>query len=78
MLGEVVCGFSRGSTGEGQGAVGMGVGKWRRFQEMLPQGAVSSPALFLLYANEWSGQQREGVEYGGLLTALRFGRLEGR
>ena len=50
--------------------VGTGVGKWRRFQEGLPQGSVSSPALFLLYANEWAGLQTEGVHYGGFADDL--------
>ena len=65
--------------------VGMGAGKWRRFQEGLPQGAVSSPALFLLYANEWLGLQKEGVEYGGFAddlalwtTGRRMGEVRAR
>ena len=38
--------------------------KWKRLREGLPQGAVSSPLLFLLYANEWNSFV-EGVEYSG-------------
>ena len=45
--------------------LGQGLSKWRKMQEGLPQGAVSSPALFLIYANEWHDLQEEGVQYSG-------------
>ena len=55
---------------QGRVRVGGGRSKWRRFQEGLPQGAVSSPALFLLYANEWVGLMEEGVGYSGFADDL--------
>ncbi len=51
-----------------------GVSKWRRLQEGLPQGAVSSPALFLLYANEWNGMIEDGVRYSGFADDLALFR----
>ena len=39
--------------------------KWKRLREGIPQGVVSSPLLFLLYANEWNSFVEEGVEYSG-------------
>lgn len=50
--------------------VGDGRSKWRLMKEGLPQGAVTSPALFLLYANEWEGLQEEGVEYSAFADDL--------
>ena len=40
--------------------VGGGIGKWRRLQQGLPQGAVSSPALFLLYVKRVGGAHEGG------------------
>ncbi len=60
-------------------------GPWRQLGEGLPQGAVSSPALFLLYANEWEQFRQEGVEYSGFAddvalwcTGRRVTELKGR
>ena len=39
--------------------------EWIKLQEGLPQGAVSSPVLFLIYMNEWQEFKEEGVEYSG-------------
>ena len=50
--------------------VGNGRSKWRRMKEGLPQGAVTSPMLFLLYANEWDDLQVEGVKYSGFADDL--------
>uniref|UniRef100_A0A1I8JA23 RNase H domain-containing protein n=1 Tax=Macrostomum lignano TaxID=282301 RepID=A0A1I8JA23_9PLAT len=55
---------------KGRVRVGDETSKFRRFQEGLPQGAVSSPALFLLYANGWNGLTEQGVEYGGFADDL--------
>jgi hypothetical protein len=55
---------------QAQVRVGGGKSKWRRLQEGLPQGAVSSPVLFLLYANDWEGFMEEGVGYSGFADDL--------
>ena len=44
--------------------------KWVRMKEGLPQGAVSSPTLFLLYVNDWRDYKEEGVEYSGFADDL--------
>ena len=47
-----------------------GRSEWKYMKEGLPQGAVSSPMLFLLYANEWGGMEEEGVNYSGFADDL--------
>ena len=44
--------------------------KWKKLREGLPQGAVSSPLLFLLYANEWNSFVEEGVEYSEFVDGI--------
>ena len=45
--------------------LGHGKSKWMRLQQGLPQGAVSSPVLLLLYVNKWDNLQEDIVEYSG-------------
>ena len=44
--------------------------KWKRLREELPQGAVSSSLLLLLYVNEWNSFVEEGVEYSGFVDDI--------
>ena len=51
--------------------------KWYRFSQGLPQGAVLSPALFLLYSNNIKDYMVEGPAYGGFaddLAVMNSGR----
>ena len=50
--------------------VGSGMSKWRCMQEELPQGSVSSPVLFLIYANEWKEYEEDEVQYIGYVGDL--------
>ncbi|MEL7306976.1 MAG: reverse transcriptase domain-containing protein [Pseudomonadota bacterium] len=50
--------------------IGTTMGTWRVLKEGLPQGAVSSPALFLLYVNDWREYEETGVNYSGFADDL--------
>jgi hypothetical protein len=52
--------------------IGYDRSKFRRLQEGLPQGAVSSPILFLLYVNDWDSYTVQGVEYSGFADDVAF------
>ena len=41
-----------------------------KMQEGLPQGAVSSPIMFLLYANDWKNSMVQDVGYSGFADDL--------
>lgn len=45
--------------------VGQDISEWHKIRDGLPPGAVCSPVLFLLYANDWKDTIHEGVEYSG-------------
>ena len=50
--------------------VGNGMSKWNKMQEGLPQGEVSSPIVFLLYANNWKNSMVQDVGYSGVADDL--------
>ena len=49
----------------GRVRVGNEMSNWKKMQEGLPQGEVSSPILFLLYANYWKNSMVQDVGYSG-------------
>ena len=50
--------------------VGTEHSKWRPFRDGVPQGAVTSPLMFLIYVNQWNEFKHQEVEYCGFADDL--------